>query len=230
MNAFVSLINKRNRQYFEREEKENQMRQQIHQRLSWTSEQALKQFSSSDNDNDNVTRHRPESLRPRVHVFCTFFFARLEQGGYDYDGVRRWLRRAGHSIADLDLILIPVNLSNFHWVLGAIDLRNHKFAYLDSMLKGDSFKVIDRLQRWLHDEVNDKLGKRMAQRANIMKWTTLCNPQWLPDQHDGRPCGVFTLYFAEYLERAVKPDFSQYDIMYMRQRTMLFLKNAQLPE
>lgn len=217
MNAFVGLINARNVNHF------------------------VKRMTHVRHDDDGVGRLVREVgdesydtffrlARPRTHVFNTFFMARLGSlTKYDYNGVRRWLKRAGKNVATLDLILVPINLSNFHWVLVGIDIRNHHFLYLDSMLGRDCDEAIEVLKKWLYDEVVDKINEETAKKMNINHWRCVINPTYLPQQGDGGSCGVFSLYLAEYLERGERPDFTQKDIFTMRQRTVLFLKGGYLP-
>eukprot|EP00941_MAST-03F_sp_MAST-3F-sp1_P000097 g97.t1 len=50
-----------------------------------------------------------------AHVFNTFFFKKLLQGGHD--GVKRWTRKV--DIFSLDFLFIPVNMS-FHWSLAIV--------------------------------------------------------------------------------------------------------------
>lgn len=72
---------------------------------------------------------------------------------YDYQGVGRWTKRQKINVLERDIILIPVNLSNYHWVCAYVDIRNRRFVYLDSMHKDDYGGVLPNLQRWIHDEV-----------------------------------------------------------------------------
>lgn len=218
MNAFVALVNRRNIECFA------------------TEGGKVEGGAVAGNDVLEVTEYKndPNDFfrrpRPRAYVFNTFFFARLSQKGYDYAGVQRWLKRAKRKVSDLDLIMFPINLSNFHWVLAGIDLRGKKFLYLDSMKGEDTARTIPLLRRWLHDEVADKDSEEAAKAMGISEWETIVNPRYLPKQQDSGSCGVFSLYMAEYLERGKKPDFSQSDILTLRQRTALFLKNGKLPE
>lgn len=48
---------------------------------------------------------------------------------------RMW--RQNVKIADLDLVLIPLNLGNVHWVLVAVDLRSKEDLYCASMRGSD---------------------------------------------------------------------------------------------
>jgi hypothetical protein len=168
--------------------------------------------------------------RPRAYVFNSFFYTRMSQNGYDYNGVRRWPTRAGVDIASLDLVMMPVNLSNFHWVLAAVDLRHREFVYFDSMYGPDSTNVLSMLRRWLADEIKDKHGDELVQAMDIDSWRFIDRPCYLPRQTDDGSCGVFTLYIADYLELGRTPDFVQEDMPLMRQHAVLFLTNKALPE
>lgn len=221
LNSFVALINARNREYFK--EKDNE--EIVEHRPAWVEDngrQRDEHFTGCD--------LLFSSYRPRTHVFNTFFFERLKQNSYDYNGVRRWLQKAGKHIRDLDLILVPINIDGFHWVLAAIDLKHRIFVYMDSMNRKDTADVIPTLQRWLIDEVRSKIGDDVVKHLDIINWKYAVNPLFTPQQKDGGSCGVFTLYLADYLELGKKPDYSQKHIARLRQRAVLFLKNGKLPD
>ena len=168
--------------------------------------------------------------RPRTHMFSSFFFTRLTSGGYDYDGVRRWPKRAGVDVKSLDLILFPINLHNTHWVLAAVHIRGRRFLYLDSLGGSDRHNVLGVLRRWLIDEVEAKNGPEEANAMDIMSWAFVENPDNMPKQLDGSSCGVFVLYNADYLELGQEFGFQQKDIEVLRKRTAIFLKKNRLAD
>lgn len=219
VNAFAHLLNQRNKSYFA-------------ERSSQAGE-APKLFSHSHSTTrDEGAASMFTSSRPRVHVFNSFFLTLLTSGSraeYDYKSVRRWMKRAGREVHSLDLILFPVNIKNVHWVLAAIDIRSRLFIYMDSMYGVDVLDSIKHLRRWFTDEVTDKYGKDVAEQLEVESWRSVINPPFVPRQNDGGSCGIFTLYMAEYLERATRPSFAQGDISALRQRTSLFLKRGALP-
>lgn len=225
MNCFVALLNSRNLQYCSglQEDKESV-------------EKDVELVATVEKDSvDDVPKGMAaqEKLftygRPRVHVFNTFFYARLSQNGYDYHGVRRWLKRAGRDINKLNMIMFPINISNLHWVLAAVDIRGRQLIYFDSMNGRDSLGALENLRQWYFDEVADKCGKDAAEALNIESWATSINPNYLPRQHDGGSCGIFTLYMAEYLEWGMRPTFKQRHIPALRKRTAMFLMEGVLP-
>lgn len=170
---------------------------------------------------------------PRLYAFNSFFFERLTQRGvYDYEGVRRWLCRAGRDIRTIELILIPINLRGVHWILTAIDIRNRHFLHFDSTLGIDrnSDHAQDALKLWFDDEVSQTAGKEYADQLKIPEWRTVVNPAYLPSQIDSDSCGLFTLYMAEYLSRGDVPDFTNDDVKVLRLRTILYFKRGKLPE
>eukprot|EP00170_Pyropia_yezoensis_P007429 contig_30435_g7452 len=110
----------------------------------------------------STARRVPRGNRRPLRTYCfnTFFHTRLAQGarGYDYAGVARWTTKARVDVLALELVLVPVNLSQYHWVLAAVDMAHHRFLYLDSMHGADGADVILSLRRWLVDEVGAKHG------------------------------------------------------------------------
>ena len=91
-----------------------------------------------------------------VHVFSSFFFAKLQGSGYQ--GVKKWTKKVNiisskmlwnqnvmiftppHAVGKFDLfqkdiIIMPINLGNAHWVCAAINISKKRFEYYDSMGK-----------------------------------------------------------------------------------------------
>jgi sentrin-specific protease 1 len=214
INAFSALVNDRSRSHFARAAAAGPAPHGV----------------DADDDCCVVETGVVRAGRPRAYMFNSFFFTRLSANGYDYAGVRRWTVRARVDVAALDLVLLPVNLDNFHWVLAAVDLKRREFLYLDSMHGADTSHVLPTLRRWLFDEVRDKHGPGRAEALRIDSWADVQRPAYLPRQGDDGSCGVFTLYVADYLELGKTPDFVQDDVAVLRQRTVLFLKDGALPD
>lgn len=230
VNAMVGLVNERNRQHFAgASAPSNLVRNDIDGCDETNATGKAVNEKDADDECQLIDRNVVKPGRPRSYMFSSFFFTRLAGNGYDYEGVRRWPLRAKIDVASLDLILFPVNLNNFHWVLAAIDMKHKEFLYLDSMYGADSFNVLPTLRRWLYDEVKNKHGEEEANALKIRFWTDVEKPSYLPEQKDDGSCGVFTLYMADYLELGKTPDFDQDDIAVLRQRAVLFLKDGALP-
>lgn len=204
--------------------------------------------------NERNTRLGSEGAAPRTYVFNTFFYTRLTSGagGYDYAGVRRWTSRAKVDVLRHDLLLVPVNLGNHHWVLSGIDMKNHKVVYLDSMHGSDKANVVACLQRWIYDEVKSKHGAKVAARFSEGSWEVQVNHynlwrtgvlpfplelptmqagrlQRMPKQEDGGSCGVFIAKTADCLALGVIVYLRQKDVRLVRKRMVLDLLRKVLP-
>ncbi|GAB0490182.1 hypothetical protein MMPV_001414 [Pyropia vietnamensis] len=110
---------------------------------------------------------------PRTRVLSSFFFSRLAPrlARYEYGGVERWGRKQVPNLDAVDLIIVPVNLKEVHWVLVVIDAVDHLFYFYDSLTHTDRHGVIDVLRRWLGDEVRSRLDEDAAARWNVASWT-----------------------------------------------------------
>ena len=88
-----------------------------------------------------ISARAREHDRIAVHGFPSFFYTQLEKKGYS--GVKRWAKRAKIEIAKQDLILVPVNLFDTHWVLAVINVKSSRLEYYDSLGGGEGqvFKV-----------------------------------------------------------------------------------------
>ncbi|WFD28844.1 Ulp1 peptidase [Malassezia nana] len=127
-----------------------------------------------------------------VHVFSSFFWENLTTRGYA--GVRRWSRRV--DLFTKDLVLLPINVGQAHWVCAAIDLRLRRFAYYDSMGM-PSPVVLQRLRAYLSDELRDKHGLTLY----LDDWADYFACDTSPQQSNGYDCGVFTAQTLEQLSR-----------------------------
>jgi sentrin-specific protease 1 len=232
INSFVALINMRNRKHFASVDTPHGSAPGAEPELS------SRKPAQADKRSGDVElcvalgsrQDAPPTSRPRTYAFNSFFLPRLAQKSYDYHGVRRWTERAGVDVAKLDLVLVPVNLSNYHWVLAAADIRGRELIYFDSMYGEDDSNVLETLARWLVDEMQDKHGAKMAEEMNVPSWKRTVNPPYLPRQYDDGSCGLFTLYLADYLELGLTPDYSQDDMTILRKRAVLFLTQGRLPD
>lgn len=91
----------------------------------------------------------PESDRPplakrkflRVHAFTSFFFAKLKTAGYD--GVRRWTKKV--DLFACDVVIVPINMHNAHWVCACINVRQKRFEFYDSMGANNAYVLGVRL-------------------------------------------------------------------------------------
>ena len=128
----------------------------------------------------------------RVHFFSSFFWQNLTTRGYA--GVRRWSRRV--DLFTQDLILIPINLGQTHWVCAVINLRLRQFEYYDSMgiPRPDVFV---RLREYLSAELQDK--KQL--QIDLSDWKDYFANVSSPQQENGYDCGVFAVQTLEQLSR-----------------------------
>lgn len=219
----------------------------------WLNDQLINAYMHLINERNQ--RLRAEGAAPRTYVFNSFFYTRLTsaQGGYDYEGVRRWTARAKIDVLEYDLLLVPVNLGSHHWILAGIDIHHSKILYLDSMHRSDHTGVTDVLRRWVHDEITNKHSAGVAAQREIDKWNVLVNYYnlWrtgvlppslearktrkigrvmrMPRQGDESSCGVFSAKTADCLSLGVSVYFRQRDILLVRKRMILDLLKQSLP-
>ena len=128
----------------------------------------------------------------RVHFFSSFFWHNLTTRGYA--GVRRWSRRV--DIFAQDLVLLPINLGQTHWVCAVINNRLRRFEYYDSMgiARPEVFK---RLREYLAAELRDK--KQLD--IDLSDWEDYFGSVSSPQQENGYDCGVFAVQTLEQVSR-----------------------------
>lgn len=147
-------------------------------------------------------------------MFNTYCYLRLSarSGCLDYRGVRRRGAKLGLDLTAIDVILLPKNLSGMLLVLVAIEVRFQEFHFYESLSALDFHGTISLLKRWLHAEVDARLGKDEAADWRVSQWRTALDPNQ-PQQKDGGSCGVFVLAAADFLSLGAPLDLSQMDIV-----------------
>jgi len=205
---------------------------------AWLNDEMMNSFAALINHRsaahlDGVPPSSGEWMPLRAVMFNTYFYSRLSarSGCFDYHGVRRWGVKLGLDLTAIDVILVPVNLSGMHWVLGAIDVRRREFHFYDSLSAVDVHGTIPLLKRWLHDEVDARLGQDVAADWQVSQWRTVLDPNQ-PQQGDGGSCGVFVLAAADCLSLGAPLAFSQVDIASLRYRVglSLFFDDLHIPD
>lgn len=222
----------------------------------WLNDEVINCYMALINDREerywtpvDAGERQREPGRPRVYCFNTFFYTRLtsDKGGYDFQGVARWTKRAQVDILKLDILLVPVNLGNSHWVLSAIDMPRKDLYFLDSMHGRDKTRVVPTLRRWVEDEIRDKHGVGCVKQFSSDQWKVYHNKYRIrcdaskksdatvdrhavvPRQRDHGSCGVYTSKMADCLALGTKMYFSHDTISLMRSRMALHLYSRVLP-
>jgi sentrin-specific protease 1 len=115
-----------------------------------------------------------------IHFFNSFFYAKLQQG-YEKSRLARWtkkvtgdcttpfLRRAHFvttqsqiNIFEKDIIIFPINVGNMHWVCGAINFKDKRIEYYDSLASEPDeavFEVNTLFLVWPQTSVDLVLGR-----------------------------------------------------------------------
>ena len=156
--------------------------------------------------------------------FNSFFINKLldEGRGYNYVGVRRWTKK--FDVFAHRMLFFPVNISNTHWCLAVVHVREKRIQYYDSM-GGPGTYYLRALQRWVVDEMKHKKGEDIDPEEWRLQPTTSDTPQ----QKNGSDCGVFTSMCADYLSEDLQlSDFAQRDIPRLRYRIAHSIINGRL--
>ena len=163
-------------------------------------------------------RGEQDTSRPKVYAMNTFFMPKVLQQGQS--GVRRWTRKT--DIFSYDVIPVPVHVSNIHWCMAIIHLRDKYIRYYDSMGQPNR-RVLEALVQYLKDESMDKRKEAFSTEGWLIESVPDC-----PRQMNGSDCGVFSCMFAEYISRDHRINFTQENMPYFRQKMVLEICTGQL--
>jgi Ulp1 family protease len=172
----------------------------------------------------------------KVHYFKSFFFSKLVADDassrlepelawcYTYNMVATWTRpkalaRGLHPISNVfecDLLVVPVNLGQGHWVCAVINLVLCRIEVFDSCRGTTACPVAaELLIRWVADEARDKLG----QDWDMRHWQVIIASD-APRQYNGCDCGVFTCMAAEYRGQGKPFDYTDMHVPACRMHIM----------
>ncbi|XP_051856012.1 sentrin-specific protease 2 isoform X2 [Antechinus flavipes] len=165
-----------------------------------------------------VERNKKQGL-PRLHAFSTFFYPKLNAGGYQ--SVRRWTK--GVDLFEQDIILVPIH-RRVHWSLVVIDVRKKAVRYLDSMGQ-KSHRICNLMLQYLQEESKAKRNRELIPA----EWSLeSAKPYEIPQQTNGSDCGMFTCKYADYLSQDKPITFTQNQMPHFRKRMVWEILHQQL--
>jgi sentrin-specific protease 1 len=108
-------------------------------------------------------------------------------------------------------MFIPIHLGN-HWCLSCVNFVDKTVKYYDSF-GGKNPKCLNVIFDYLKEEYENKKNKTF----DVSGWQ-LMHADDCPAQFNGYDCGVFTCINAEYLARDSILNFTQDDMLNLRNR------------
>ncbi|GAA6062993.1 hypothetical protein JCM10212_004975 [Sporobolomyces blumeae] len=155
----------------------------------------------------------------KVHCFNNSFWNFYNESGYSR--VKKWTKR--FDVFEKDIMIVPININNSHWTCAAVNIRDKRFEYYDS-LGSRMRKAYTQLRKWLQEEHQTKKGKPI----DLSDWEDYWDPT-IPQQDNCNDCGVFTCAFMESLSREVEEfDFTQAQMPYLRQKIVYEIDKGEL--
>ncbi|TKA57179.1 hypothetical protein B0A53_01135 [Rhodotorula sp. CCFEE 5036] len=196
----------------------------------WLNDELINYYGVMINNRSDTADAREKATEPdprgvgeerKLKAFCfnTNFFTMFCQNGFAK--VKRWTRK--FDTFEKDIIIIPVNHSNMHWCCAAVNIKEKRFEYYDSMGKPRDF-VYQALRKWLKEEHKSRKGTEI----DLSDWEDYWDPE-VPRQSNADDCGVFTCMFMESLSRDCPGfDFNQKNMPYLRRRIALEIDKGEL--
>jgi hypothetical protein len=77
-------------------------------------------------------QHNASTSFTSVRLYNTQFVATLYTANKTYNYDSRWSKALAIDMSSLDLLIIPINVDNYHWVCAALWLKTKKIEYYDS--------------------------------------------------------------------------------------------------
>lgn len=179
-------------------------------RTSWLNDEVINFYFNLMDDRNKKQQKKYPQLFPKVHFCNTFFYEKLTQKGYNYDGVRRWTKNV--DVFNVDKVIFPIHLS-VHWTLAVYDRRKNQLEYYDSMNSSRyGMSILSNLEKYLLDEYLDKKGTPFEEKIKKIV------ADYIPQQQNGYDCGVFACKFANFISQDLDFTFDQRHMSYFRKR------------
>ena len=140
----------------------------------------------------------------------------------------------------VELLLVPVHVSNVHWVLFAINFCERKMYWIDSLRDSRTSVSYAKataearlLADWVHHVAQHRTKKQGAKRDLISSEYNYCKGPVQrdlgPKQNDSSSCGVCTCLTADYLALNLQPEYSTDDVETLRHRMAINISRGHLP-
>ena len=129
-------------------------------------------------------------------------------GTFNYDQVRTLCRRApNQDIFTLDMLFIPVNLDQLHWILIVAFMQDHRIQAYDS-LGSDHTNLCNAVEQYLQHE-----HQHLHNNPLPDQWEIIGSTPGVPIQPNGYDCGVYVCNFVARLLHGVPlPDLDPAEI------------------
>ncbi len=158
---------------------------------------------------------------------CPFFYQLLTTPKYSYESVKDFTKTA--KMLHMDKILLPVNISEAHWVLAVINLTQSRFEYYDTMIdmpnhKEKGSEILDNLELYLIDEAKAKMNINL----DTSEWKRVFYDKLIPHQNNPYDCGVFVCQFARSISQNKPIEFDQNHMQYFRRKMVIDIVKARI--
>lgn len=147
-------------------------------------------------------------------AFSTHFFSKLTSAG-GYKNVMRWAKRKGVDVTKLDLVFVPINENNNHWVLGVVNNKARQILYYNSM-SGDGQWALPYIRDYMIQEAARLYPNKAAEYEELYMSYELVPRAACPQQSNYYDCGVFTCKNLERVASGKPLNYSQKDMKLMR--------------
>jgi hypothetical protein len=165
---------------------------------------------------------RTELTTARVHIFSSHFYNQLQGREFDAEVVSGYTHTL--DLFTKDKVIVPVNISNQHWVLCVIYMTKKTIECYDSLGVGGGHDIAQHLLDYVKGELKSKKGEDLDEA----EWTLNCAQADTPQQTNSDDCGVFTCIAADYIAADEPLCYSQFDMPHFRQRIAFCLLRASL--
>lgn len=122
--------------------------------------------------------------------FTTFFLGYLQK---DFDATtNNWQKRK--KVFEHESLLIPLNITNKHWILVWVKLNERKIVFVDS-LKNQFMSNKKNCAKLMIDFLREREKIEFLMNS-VKEWNVEFLEENVPQQNNGSDCGVFLCLFT----------------------------------
>jgi Ulp1 family protease len=191
----------------------------------WLNDEVIGGYLTLLNHRDAI-RVKETNQRPRLCLDIYFMTSMLQvrhenEGKYLYQPVmKRRKRYPNNDIFAMDKLIIPINITNYHWACVSVSIPQRTITYHDSS-PGDGMKYLESIQRYVFDEYK-QTHKQDYPKKN--EWILVPgSSKTSPKQDNGFDCGIFTCANADCLMRGQDLDYTKHQLTGFRKHIVLAL-------
>ena len=167
----------------------------------WLEEEVINFFLHMIEERSKTIERSESGSRPRIRCVLSYFTL----GDSSAENFGKWIKKFDN-VFEVDLVIVPYNLSQCHWALVVVNFRLKRFEYYDSLGSSlyDALRHIAVVKKMFTSE-----AARRKKPFDFSDNNYIATVQEIAEQKNGYDCGAFICTYADCLAQDLELDFTQ---------------------